>query len=68
MKLTALAEFSHEAWFAVTQTRLFVAGASVLTLRTRRLTPQPPESISAVWGATNISQMWVGRESRRSPF
>lgn len=58
MKLTALAELSHEAWLAVTQTRLFVAGASVLTLRTRRLTPQPPESISTVWGATGISQVF----------
>lgn len=57
MKLTTLAEFSHEAWFTFTQTGLFVAGASVLTVRTRRLTLQPPESIRAVWGASSVFQV-----------
>lgn len=55
MKLTSLAEFTHESRFAVTQAGLFVAGASVHTVGTGRLTPEPPESIGAVCGASDTS-------------
>lgn len=55
IKPTFLAEFTHESRFAVTQTGLFVAGASIHTVGTGRLTLEPPESIRAVCGASNTS-------------
>lgn len=60
LKLTILAEVPHEAWFTVTHTSLFVAGASVLTVRTRWLALQSPESIRAFWGASSIFQIIWG--------